>query len=185
MRVDSFTRFSGSTIVMIVLIAALSITGSLAFACAAPLAAIAALAAFSMSRKTGLALVVTAWLSNQIVGFGLLHYPQTFDTVAWGAALGVSTIVAFLVAHAVVQRIHGGSLILTLPVAFPIAFAIYQLALYLTGMPLEGAEATLSEAVVARVFEVNLVSFAALVVLQLAWSHFARPESAERVSSAA
>jgi len=185
MHVDSFTRFSGSTIVMIVLIAALSITGSLAFACAAPLAAIAALAAFSMSRKTGLALVVTAWLSNQLVGFGLLHYPQTFDTFAWGAALGVSTIVAFLVAHTVVQRMHGQALALTLPVAFLIAFAFYQLALYVMGMPLEGSEATLLGAVVARVFEVNLVSFAALVVFQWAWSHFARSESAERVSSAA
>lgn len=185
MHVDRFTRFSGSTIVMIVLIAALSITGSLAFACAAPLAAIAALAAFTMSRKTGLALVVTAWLSNQIVGFGLLHYPQTFDAFAWGAALGVSAIVAFLIAYAVVQRLPGRSLALTLPVAFVVAFAAYQLALYVTGLPLEGSEATFSGDVVSRVFEVNLVSFAALVVLQWAWNYFARSESAKHVSSAA
>ncbi|AGK57266.1 hypothetical protein HYPDE_27933 [Hyphomicrobium denitrificans 1NES1] len=177
---DSFARFSGGTIVMIVLVAALSIMGSWAFACAAPLAAVAALAGFAMSRKTGLTLVVTAWLSNQIVGFGFLHYPQTFDTFAWGAAIGISAIVAFLAVHAAVGRLQSQSPILTLPLTFVVAFAVYQLVLFVAGYPLEGSEATLSGDIVARVFEVNLASFAGLLLLQWAWGSFVRPVSSTR-----
>jgi hypothetical protein len=167
---DSFTRFSGSTIVMIILVSALSVIGSLAFACAAPLAAIAAFAALTMGRTTGVALVGTAWLSNQIVGFGLLHYPQTVDTFAWGAAMGVSALIAFFVAHVVVERLQGRSPVLTVPLAFVVAFAIYQMVLFVTGYPLEGSEATLSPDVVGRVFEVDLVAFGALMSLLWAWN---------------
>lgn len=167
---DSLTRFSGSTIVMIILVSALSVIGSLAFACAAPLAAIATFAALMMGRTTGLALVGTAWLSNQIVGFGLLHYPQTVDTFAWGAAMGVSALIAFFVAHVVVERLQGRSPVLTVPLAFVAAFAIYQMALFVTGYPLEGSEATLSPDVVGRVFEVDLVAFGALMILLWAWT---------------
>lgn len=179
---DSFARFSGSTIAMIVLIAALGIVGSLAFACAVPLAAIAALAGLTMSRKTGLALVGTAWLSNQIVGFGFLHYPQTVDTVAWGAAIGISAIVAFLAVRAATGRLQGRSPIVTLPAAFFVAFAVYQLILFVTGYPLEGSEATLSRDVVARVFDVNLVAYTGLLLVQWAWSNFVR--SADSASHA-
>jgi hypothetical protein len=180
MHSDSLTRFSGNVILMIVLIAALSVAGSLAFACAAPLAAIAALAALSMGRTTGVALVVTAWLSNQIVGFGFLHYPQTFDTFAWGAAMGSSAVVAFLVAHALRTRLEDKHVALTLSVTFLVAFAIYQLALFVTGYPLEGSEATFSGDVVARVFQVDVVSFAGLLALYWAWSHFVGPSESAK-----
>jgi len=176
MHSDSLTRFSGGTIVMIVLIAALSVTGSLMFACAAPLAAIAALAACTMGRTTGAALVVAAWLSNQIVGFGVLHYPQTFDTFAWGAAMGISAVAAFFVAHAVMTRLEGRPLALALPVTFLAAFVAYQAALFVTGYPLDGSEATLSGDVIARVFEVDMVAFAGLLVLYWAWTYFVRPQ---------
>src|SRR5260221_9607261 len=78
------------------LIAGLSIIGSLVFACAAPFAAIGALAASSMSREQGLMLVIAAWLSNQIVGFGILGYPQNTESFAWGAAIGLAAILAFM-----------------------------------------------------------------------------------------
>jgi len=167
---DSLDRFSGSTIVMIILVSALSVLGSLAFACAAPLAAIAAFAALMMGRTTGLALVATALFANQLVGFGVLHYPQTVDTFAWGAAMGVSALIAFFVAHLVVERLQGRSPMLTVPLAFVVAFATYQMALFVTGYPLEGSEATLSADVVRRVFEVDFVAFGALLVLQWAWT---------------
>jgi len=167
---DSLDRFSGSTIVMIILVSALSVLGSLTFACAAPLAAIAAFAALTMGRMTGLALVATALLANQLVGFGVLHYPQTVDTFAWGAAMGVSALIAFFVAHLVVERLQGGSPMLTVPLAFVVAFATYLMALFVTGYPLEGSEATLSADVVRRVSEVDFVAFGALLVLQWAWT---------------
>lgn len=166
----SLARFSGSTIVMIILVSVLSVAGSLAFACAAPLAAIAAFAALTMGRTTGLALVGSALLSNQVVGFGLLHYPQTVDAFAWGATMGISALIAFFVAHVVVERLQGRSPVLMVSLAFVVAFAAYQLALFVSGYPLEGSEATLSPDVVGRVFEVNLVAFGALLILQWVWN---------------
>lgn len=162
---DSLARFSGSTIAMIILISALSVLGSLAVACAAPLAAIAALAALAMSRKTGLALVGIAWLSNQIVGFAFLHYPQTVDTFAWGGAIGISAMVAFWATHMAMERLQRQSPLLTVPLAFLVAFAVYQFVLFVTGYPLEGSDATLSGDVVQRVFEINFVAFGGLLVL--------------------
>jgi hypothetical protein len=61
-----------------------------------------------------------------------------------------------------------------------VAFAVYQLVLFVTGYPLEGSEATLSGEIVARVFEVNLASFSGLWLLQWAWDSFARPINATR-----
>jgi hypothetical protein len=59
---------------------------------------------------------------------------------------------------------------LTVPLAFVVAFATYQMALFVTGYPLEGSEATLSADVVRRVFEVDFVAFGALLVLQWVWT---------------
>jgi len=175
----SLARLSGSTIVMIILVSALSVIGSLAFACAAPLAAIAAFAALTMGRTTGLALVGTAWLANQIVGFGILHYPQTADTFAWGAAMGVSALIAFFAAHLVVERLQHQPQVLTIPLAFGVAFSVCQVVLFVTGSPLEGSEATLSSDVVRRVFEVDVVGFGALMILLWAWNLVHRAASAK------
>jgi hypothetical protein len=82
----------------IALIAALTVGGSVAFACAAPLAAIAALAALTMRRVEGVALVVTAWLANQLVGFGILDYPLDVSTFGWGGAIGAAAVGGFLAA---------------------------------------------------------------------------------------
>jgi len=176
---DSLGRFSRSAIVMITLISALSIFGSLAFACAAPLTAIAAFAGLAMRRKLGLTIVGAAWLSNQIVGFGFLNYPQTVDTFAWGAAIGVSAFVAFFAAHGVMERLRSASPILTTPLVFLVAFCVYQFVLFVMGYPLEGSDATLAGDVIRRVFEVNLVSFGALLLLQWVWS-FVRPVASTR-----
>jgi hypothetical protein len=145
------------------LIAGLSVIGSLAFACAAPLAAIGALAASKMPRGRGLELVIAAWLSNQIVGYGILGYPRTFDSFAWGTAIGVAAVLAF--AGACAATAFAGPRPLGLAMAFLSAFAVYELALYLTGMLLGTSEDAFSAATVARIFEINLVSFVGLLVL--------------------
>lgn len=175
MHIDRFTRFSGSAIAMIVLIVALTSTGSLVFACAAPFAAVAAFAAITMGRKTGLALVGAVWLANQIIGFAVLGYPQTVDTIAWGPAMGLAAVAAFLVAHALAARLEDRSLALMLPATFIASFVAYHIALFATGYPLEGSEATLATDVVARVFEIDLVAFAGFSLLYWIWAHFIRP----------
>lgn len=145
------------------LIAGLSIIGSLVFACAAPFAAIGALAASTMNREQGLMLVIAAWLSNQIVGYGILGYPQNTESFAWGAAIGLAAILAFMGARAATA--FAGTRPFGLAAAFLAAFAIYELALYLTGTVIFASEDAFSVAVVARILEINLVSFVGLLGL--------------------
>jgi hypothetical protein len=152
-----------ATTIWIALLAALTVGGSLAFACAAPLAAIAALAGCKMERTSGLSLVVSAWLSNQIVGYGILGYPQTADSFAWGAAIGVASLLAFLAAHAAAASV--GHRMLGLVAGFAAAFAVYEFALYLVGIPLSASAKAFSAPIVERIFEINVVSFAGLLIL--------------------
>lgn len=150
----------------IALIAALSIGGSLAFACAAPLAAVAALAGAKMKSGEGLTLIIAAWLSNQIVGYGILNYPITADSFAWGAAIGVASVVAFFGARAV--TVSAGASALALAGAFLAAFAAYEAALYGAGFVLGSSDEAFSMAVIERIFQINLVSFAGLLLLHRA-----------------
>src|SRR5215510_1160511 len=76
-----------------VLVAA-SVAFTLGLACAVPLAAFAAAAAFTLPRWDALVLIVAVWLANQLVGFAVLDYPWTASTFAWGAALGAVAILA-------------------------------------------------------------------------------------------
>ncbi|WP_045836525.1 hypothetical protein [Hyphomicrobium sp. 99] len=166
MTLKTLTNDNAATGLWIALIAALSIGGSLAFACAAPLAAIGALAGSKMKSGEGLALVAAAWLSNQIVGYGLLDYPLTADSFAWGAAIGVASIAAFLGARAV--SVATGSSLVALAGAFLAAFAAYEAALYGAGFILGSSDEAFSMAVVERVLLINLASFAGLLVLHRA-----------------
>jgi len=145
------------------LIAGLSVIGSFIFACATPFAAISALAASKMGRGQGLMLVIAAWLSNQIVGYGILGYPQTAESFAWGAAIGIASILAFMAARTATA--FGGTQPFGLVTAFLAAFAGYELALYLTGTVLFASEDAFSAAVVARILEINLISFVGLLGL--------------------
>ncbi len=73
-----------------------SLVFSLGLACAVPLAAFAAAAALSLSRRDALLLILLVWAANQLVGFTLLDYPWTASTFAWGAALGIVAVLATL-----------------------------------------------------------------------------------------
>lgn len=169
MDFDLSTKAAGSlspravTTIWIALIAALTVGGSLAFACAAPLAAIAALAGCKMERASGIALVGAAWLSNQVVGYGILGYPQTAYSFAWGAAIGVASLLAFLAAHTAATSVNHRAL--GLIAGFVAAFAVYEIALYLVGIPFSTSAKAFSAPIVGRIFEINLVSFAGLLIL--------------------
>jgi hypothetical protein len=152
--------------IWMVLIAALSVAGSLAFACAAPLAAIAALAALTMRRMEGVALVVVAWLANQIVGFGFLHYPLEASTFGWGAAIGAGAVAGFLVAHPVTNaRLPS---LVALILALLVSFAVYEVALYGYGLAVGDSGESFTAEIVGRIFLINAVAFAGLLLLHRA-----------------
>jgi hypothetical protein len=144
-------------------IVGLSVAGGLVFACVAPLIAIAALAGSKMDRGSGFALVIAAWLANQIVGYGFLDYPQTFYSFAWGIAIGFATVLAYLVVRAGTANINPPSLGLVL--GFLVAFTTYELALYATGLALSAADGAFAADIVGRIFEINLIAFVGLLAL--------------------
>jgi hypothetical protein len=143
------------TAIWIALISGLTVLGSFAFACAAPLAAVAALAALKMERSDGVALVTLSWLANQIVGFALLSYPHTIDSYAWGAAIGLSAVLGFFAARAATQS----SLPQPIAVAFVVSFA---------GIAFSYEGDAFSTAVVAEIFAVNFVAYVGFMLVHRA-----------------
>ncbi|HTV92608.1 MAG TPA: hypothetical protein VMG98_07810 [Verrucomicrobiae bacterium] len=80
--------------------------GAIGVACAAlgcivPLPAIAAAAALNLSRRSALIVAGVVWLADQSIGFTLKAYPHDSVTVAWGLALGLGTVAAYVVARVV------------------------------------------------------------------------------------
>src|SRR6478672_11457090 len=78
------------------LVVGASVGLSLGFACAMPFAAFAAAAALTLPRRGALALILSVWFANQLVGFTALSYPLTASTFEWGAALGAVAVLATL-----------------------------------------------------------------------------------------
>jgi hypothetical protein len=149
----------------ILLLTAASVFVTLGMACATPFAALATLAALHMSRRDGLALIGIAWLADQAVGYGVLGYPRTGNSVAWGVILGVAAFAALLAAQALAERARARGGLVVGAAAFAGAFGAYQAVLFAaTAILASGAEA-FSLPIVAWVLRVNLLSLAGLLIL--------------------
>src|SRR5215813_4367289 len=107
---------------LIVISAAITI----AFTCITPFAAFAVIAALTVPRRDTVMLAVALWLTNQAVGFGLLHYPWTASTLAWGVVLGVAAVVGTLGALWTHGRLGSLPSLARSVVAFLVAFVLYQ-----------------------------------------------------------
>jgi hypothetical protein len=153
------------TVVWIVIVTTATVLLSLSFSCATLLAAVAAFAGAHMKRREGAWLVLTAWLANQLVGYYLLHYPRTWDSFAWGAAIGIASLLAVLGAKGAAQTTR--SPVLSLLVAFLVAFMIYEGALFAATAVLPSSAAAFSLPVIARIFEIN--AYAAVGLAAIHW----------------
>jgi hypothetical protein len=122
---------------------------------------LATLAALKTDRRDTAVAVGLVWLANQVIGYGFLGYPWTWDSFAWGAAIGVSAGVALLAAMALAPR-RPARFAVSLP--FIGAFAAYELSLYVAGFVLPGSEGAFSFAIVRQLFLVNVVALAALMI---------------------
>jgi hypothetical protein len=161
-RHDETAMKSATPMLWVALIAALSVGGSYVYACAAPFAAIGALAARKMDLATGLTLVALTWIANQIVGYGLLGYPQTANSFAWGGAIGLGAVAALFAAR-MIENLGWGTVAATVA-SFAVAFIAYEATLYLASFGLGGSD-TFSFDIVARIFGINAVAFAGILAL--------------------
>jgi hypothetical protein len=145
-----------------------AIAGSVVFACAAPFAALAALAALHMNRRDAFILVGITWVANQTVGYGFLDYPHTWDSFAWGIAIGASAMIATALAAETAKALRPFGWALSTLTSFAVAFAGYEITLYAATVVLPSDTSAFSLATVLYILKVNVVAFVALLVLQYA-----------------
>jgi hypothetical protein len=142
-----------------------SVAFTLGLACAMPLAAFAAAAALTLSQRDAPALLLAVWLVNQLVGFTVLDYPWTASTLAWGVALAAVAILATLAGQWTAQHLTNARRALGHTGTFLVAFAVYEAALFAISLTLLGGTEIYTAAIQGRIFAVNAVAFAGLLVL--------------------
>jgi hypothetical protein len=142
-----------------------SMVFSLVLACAVPLAAFAAAAALSLSRRDALLLILLVWAANQLVGFTLLSYPWTASTFAWGAALSIVAVLATLAGQWVAGRLVNERYAFIVAATFLIAFAVYEAALFAISATLLGGTEIYTAAIQGQIFAINAAAFIGLLIL--------------------
>ncbi|GIW79943.1 MAG: hypothetical protein KatS3mg105_1750 [Gemmatales bacterium] len=141
-----------------------SIVLSLWLACAMPFAAFCALAACSLSRRHAIYFTASVWLANQAVGFAFLNYPWTANGLAWGAAMGLASLVTTFAAYQTVAHSNIRWLPLQGVLAFSTAFTVNELLLFAISFVLGGTE-NFTFAIQARILTINAIAFAGLLAL--------------------
>lgn len=149
-----------------VFLAAAAVIFSFVFACAAPFAALAAIAALNMRRLDAVLTILLAFAINQAVGFGFLDYPHDASTIAWGAGIGISAMLGLGAALVVARLASGSGYVLSLALAFVAAFAAYQLGLQGAGVLIGTGGHGLSSEVIRWVLQMNALALALLAGFQ-------------------
>jgi hypothetical protein len=137
---------------------------SFAFACATPFAAFAVIAAATLPLVPALAVVTGAWLVNQAIGFGALHYPVDLNTILWGFVIGLAALAATLASAAVLRAMPRLATIPVLIVALIAAYAAYELMLF-GATPFLGGAGSFTIAIVTRLGILSLLWFIGLVAV--------------------
>lgn len=135
---------------------------SFALACATPFAAFAVVAAAMLPQRPALLVVAGAWLVNQGIGFGALHYPIDASTIGWGFVIGAAALVATAVASAVLGSLPANRTPLMLAASLVCAYAAYELVLF-AATPMLGGAGAFTTAIVARIGGLNVVWLIGLV----------------------
>jgi hypothetical protein len=151
------------TSIWVTLVTGSSILFSLALACATPFVALAVISGTKMPWRGALALIGSAWLANQAVGYLMLDYPRSLETFAWGVAIGVAAGLALAVTGAI--RPWARSDLAVIASSFIAAFCIYEGALFAATAFLPSSDEAFSPAVVAKILWTNALALAGLLVL--------------------
>jgi hypothetical protein len=136
---------------------------SFALACATPFAAFAVIAAVMLPLRPALLVVAGAWLVNQGIGFGALHYPIDGNTMLWGLVIGIAALAATATSAAILRWLPQNSTLLVLVLALVGGYGVYEVALLAATTFLGGANA-FTAAIVARIGVLNagwLIGFVA------------------------
>jgi hypothetical protein len=167
----------------LVLLIAASVSASLVFACATPFAAFAVVAAAMLRLRSAILVVGAAWLTNQIIGFGLLGYPHTLDAAVWGVVICLAAVAATVVASLMFKRWAPMGRFALYPVAFMASFVAYELVLVAATPALGGAE-NFTAVIIGQLGFANVVWLIGLVAASEAGRLFVGTQDALRQSRA-
>jgi hypothetical protein len=131
---------------------------SFAFACATPFAAFAVIAAAMSPLPVALLVVTTAWIVNQAIGFGALHYPVDASTILWGVTIAVATLTATSIAAVILRT----SRPMGIAVALVGAYATYELVLF-AATPFLGGGSNFTARAVGYLGVLNLIWLIGLI----------------------
>lgn len=159
------TNAGWKTGLWIAIVSLASILFSLALACATPFAAMAAVAGAFLAPRPAAALVVFAWLANQAVGYLVLGYPTTWDSFAWGGAIGIAALAGVAAVIGLRNRVTDAATVLL--AGFLAAFAVYELVLFAFTAVLPSGDGAFSYAVVLQIFWTNAVALGLLLAFHV------------------
>jgi hypothetical protein len=120
--------------------------------CIVPFPAMATLAARTLSRRAAIVALLAAVAVNQCIGFLLLGYPRTLETVIWAPVFALATVAAF----AVSERIASA------PLAFVASFATYEGMLAAYTFVTSHSLAAFAPSIVGQVALGNVIGLAVL-----------------------
>ena len=86
---------------LILTLAAIGVT--FALSCVTPFAALAVALAGTIGLRASLRIVIVVWFANQVIGFGLFHFPLTANAFLWGMAIGGAAVATTIVASVVMK----------------------------------------------------------------------------------
>lgn len=157
------------------LILTLAVVGvTVALSCTTPFAALAVALAGTVGLRDSLRVMIAVWLANQLIGFGLFHFPRTPDTFLIGIAIGGAAVAGTLVAWLVLNHMRSWRVLLRLGVAFLASFAAYEVTL-LAAVVFLGNLATFRPAIIAELGFVNVVSLVSMIALNEVLAAVCRP----------
>jgi len=137
---------------------------SFVFACATPFAAFAVVAAAMLPLQAALVVMFAAWIVNQAIGFGALHYPFDINTVFWGFAIGVAALIATAASKLILRSLPRASSLVALTLALMGAYASYEVVLF-AFTPALGGTGAFKLAIIARLGLLNLPWLIGLVAV--------------------
>lgn len=135
---------------------------SFALACATPFAAYAVVAAAMLPLSSALLVVGAAWIVNQAIGFGVLHYPHDLKTIAGGLAIGVGALAATAAATLALRALSRTSQLSSLCATLVAAYGGYELVLFAV-TPALGGSGAFTFAIIARLGLLNVAWLAGLL----------------------
>jgi hypothetical protein len=135
---------------------------SFAFACATPFASFAVIAAATLPLGPALLVATAAWLVNQAIGFGALHYPVDVNTILWGFAIGAAALIGTAAAASVFRLAQRMTAVIAFSFALVAAYVAYELALFAV-TPFLGGEGAFTARIVGWIGTLNIIWLIGLV----------------------